>query len=113
MIPGISQTVFLFRRSTMALLHFGRVGRDAYLSFRICTLRPGYKGGTTRLTRQKSLFMNQCSRIDRNALSVAIRNVGQLLNVGHLAGVTYDVPEDGPDGTYHLHVSLCLIRVDD
>jgi hypothetical protein len=105
----------LFKRSTTVLLRSVKAIRVACQSFLTCMRRRGSKAGTMPLTTRGSHSTNQCSRTDANALDVAIRNVGQVLDVGHVLGVTYDVglPEGGSNGVYHLHVSLCLIRVED
>jgi len=86
--------------------------RELFLLSLAFTVARGCWDGTMRLWK-KYRSHSRCCRTKQNPLEVAIHNVGQLLNVEHLAGVTYDVSEGGPDGTFHLHVSLCLIRVDD
>lgn len=115
MTHGIFQTPRLFRRLMTALPRFVKGIRGACPRFPTDTLRRGSKVGMTHLKMHENRLTNQCSRTDSDALDVAIQLVGQTINVGHVLGVTYDyaVPEGGPGGTYHLHVSLCLIPVDD
>lgn len=113
MIPGISRTVCTFKRSMTVLLHFVTVARDACPSFLTGMLSRGFRAGTTHSTTHSNHLTNRCSPIDAAALEVAIRGLGQQLNVEHLVGVTYDLPEGGSNGMFHLHVSFCLIRIDD
>ena len=106
----------MFRRSTTVLLRSVTAIPGAFQRFLTYMLQRGSRGGTMRLTTPANPSTNQCSLIDANALEVAIRTVGQSFTLGHVLSVTYDVglPEDGPDGgNYHLHMSLCLIRVED
>lgn len=113
MSPVIFRTRCMFKLSMTVLLRSVTAIRVVCQRSLTCMLRRGSRGGTTRLTTLRSRLTNQCSRIDSKSLEVAIRDVGHSLNVGRVLSVTYDVPEDGPEGMYHLHLSICLIRVED
>jgi hypothetical protein len=73
---------------------------------------PGLEAGMTLLMKRLPSRLKRCPT-EPKSLDVAIQEVGQLLDVGRVVSVTYDLPKGGPTGTYHLHVSLMLIRVDD
>jgi len=87
--------------------------RELFLLSLAFTVARGCWDLTMQLLRRRCRLRQECSPIEQDSLDVAIRAVGQQLDVGRIVGVTYDLPEGGPRGTYHLHVSLCLIPVDD
>ena len=93
-------------------LHFVRENLPFVLAVLTFIVAPGLEVGMMQLMKVLPSPLTRC-RSEQKSVEVAIREVGQLLNVGHLSGVTYDVPQSVADGTNHLHVTFMLIRVDD
>lgn len=77
------------------------------------TIARGCWDMTMQLWRKRRRSRQRCSPTEQNPLDVAIRSVGQKIEAGHIVSVTCDSPEGGPEGTYHLHVSFHMIRVDE
>lgn len=86
--------------------------RELFLLSLAFTVARGCWDMTTQLWRRRRRSQKKCSPTEQNPLNVAIRSVGQKIEAGHIVSVTCDSPEGGSEGTYHLHVSFHMIRVD-
>lgn len=113
MICQIFPIFCTFRHSTMELLRFVTARRDLFIRHLKPTQPGGLPAGTTHSCVTTLGSAKNCSLTEAESVDVAIREIGQLLNVGSLSGVTYDVPAGVPGGTNHLHVSFMLFRVAD
>jgi hypothetical protein len=111
-IIRIILTSLLFVLITTAPPPFVREYLSFSLAFLVFIVAPGLEVGLNLLTKKICSRWIRC-HTKKKSLDSALKEIGQMLGIEHLSGVTYDLPKGSTEGTHHLHISLMLFRVAD